>query len=223
MQTHDKRRVDSQNENPNEPNLKICRLDSNYYTGNCFHKQDQFFSLLDKNLNTIGYFGNSPIPEDIFNAHERLQGLLQSSYGIAIFTPLELPYIGCYTIQEGKPAKLWEDNFADMNYHVTGKTLLYNSKKTQGVTRDLQITPRYIYILWYDDLVYNYYNSDQGSSPGGRVVFVYDHQGNRITRYALDVDVTKIAVSEDERTLYGLTTPDYALVTFELPETYPQN
>lgn len=221
MQAHDKRQVD-QGDNPMQNNLNICQLDSNHYIGLCFHSHDSIFSLINKDLQQIGYFGNSPIPEQIGNAQDRLQGWLAGSYGIAVYAPMELPYIGCYGMQDGKPVKLWEDTFAEMIYQVHGGALVFNRKATWGRTENLKIGKKYIYLLWYNDRLFQYYNrpNDQ-SAPGADLIFIYDHTGNRIARLKTDIKLSDIEISEDERTLYGLTTPDYALVTFELPEKYP--
>lgn len=221
MRAHDKRRVD-QGDVPLQDNTKLCRIGDDHYMGQCFHAQDHFFSLLDKDFNQIGYFGNSPIPESITNAGDRLQGCMNAGYGISIFAPYELPYIGCYAMRDGKPMKLWEDNFAEKTYLVRGTTLFFKPEETIGYTWNVAIGKKYIYILWNDDLLFKYFERPNNQDPAGAdIVFIYDHDGNRIARLKTDVELCKITLSEDEQTLYGLTQPDYTLVTFDLPETYP--
>ncbi len=221
MRAHDKQRVD-QGDVPLQNNTKLCRIGDDHYMGQCFHAQDHFFSLLDKDFKQIGYFGNSPIPESITNAGDRLQGCMNAGYGISIFTPYELPYIGCYAMQDGKPVKLWEDDFAEKIYRVNNGVFSHDKDRGRGTTLYTAISPRYIYVLWNDETVLQYYErSHKGGQPGGKVVFKYDHTGNRIARLNLDEEIYLITVSEDERTLYGLTGSEYALVTFDLPETYP--
>lgn len=205
-----------------QDNVRLCRIGEDHYMGLCFHDRDQFFSLLDKDFNQISYFGNSPIQEHVANAPDRLQGYLAASYGISVYTPFELPYIGCYAIQNRVPVKLWEDTFSEMSYQINGNALLYKKDETKGHTHDLQIGEKYIYILWYDNLLSRYYNRpDNSSPPGANIVLVYDHKGQRMAKIRLDTDICRIAISTDEQILYALTTPDYALVTFDLPETYP--
>ncbi|WP_294598744.1 hypothetical protein [uncultured Rikenella sp.] len=221
MRAHDKRRVD-QGDVPLQDNTKLCRIGDDHYMGQCFHAQDHFFSLLDKDFNQIGYFGNSPIPESITNAGDRLQGCMNAGYGISIFAPYELPYIGCYAMRDGKPVKLWEDDFSEKIYNINNNRLVHDQERGKGTTLYTAISPRYIYILWNNELIYTYAErSQKGSQPGGTIVFIYDHSGNRIAHLVLDTELYYLAVSEDDRTLYGLTQAEYALVTFDLPETYP--
>lgn len=222
MRAHDKRRVD-QGDVPMQDNTKLCRIGDDHYMGQCFHAQDQYFSLLDKDFNQIGYFGTSPIPEAVTNAGERLQGWMNAGYGITVVAPTELPYIGCYAMRDGQPVKLWEDDFAEKIYLVKETTFFLKPEESVGYTWDVKISKNYIYILWNDDLVFKYFERPNNQDPAGaNVIFVYDHAGNRKAKLRTDIDLCTITLSEDERTLYGLKQPDYALVTFDLPEKYPE-
>ncbi|SUE35062.1 hypothetical protein [Rikenella microfusus] len=222
MRGHNKRRVD-QGDVPTQNNLNICLLNKDTYMGACFHQQDSIFSLIDSTLNQVGYFGTSPIPESISNAAERLQGLLMSSYGIAVYTPLDFPYIACYHLDtQKKPQKLWEDTFSEMVYRIEGARLNRVPERIKGVTEDTKVGKKHIYVLWYDDTQNAYSNRpDPMAIPGADVILIYDHDGNRIARLRTDIDLYNIELSEDERTLYALTAPNCELVTFELPEKYP--
>lgn len=221
MRAHNKRQVD-QGDNPIQNNLKICRFGENHYMGACFHHKDSLFSLIDKNLQQIGYFGDSPIPEQISNAAARLQGHFVSAYDITLYVPFQWPYIACYTSINNQPVKLWEDDFAEKIYKIQAGKLTWEPKQTRGRTEDVKIGKQYIYILWYDDLLYNYiHRKDPMAIPGADVILIYDHDGNRIARLRTDIDLYNIELSEDERTLYALTAPNCELVTFELPEKYP--
>lgn len=66
------------------------------------------------------------------------------------------------------------------------------------------LTSDYIYVLYSGRKIGN----DFENAIKGNIVLVFDWNGNPIIRYNLDIDVTCIAIGEDNKTLYAISEAD---------------
>ncbi|MCL2561034.1 MAG: TolB-like 6-bladed beta-propeller domain-containing protein [Rikenellaceae bacterium] len=203
-----------------EPRSSV-RLGTDHFAGISFNGNHGFFSLWDNDLNFIRYFGDAPIPEEIHygSSMSYLGGYLHSHDNRLVFAASNLPYLSLYEINDCEPVQKWANYYNKPVYKVQNEGILFSKDETFGLTRGLSLGRNYIYLVFLDILM-SEEDIRTAELSKGNIVFVFDYEGNRIALLNLDRRVNQIAVSSDERTLYGVTdTPDgYRFVEFELPE-----
>ncbi|MCL2560957.1 MAG: TolB-like 6-bladed beta-propeller domain-containing protein [Rikenellaceae bacterium] len=198
------------------------RLSSGYFAGVSFDNSPEFFSLWDDDLNFVRFFGDAPIPEEIDEfviRANRFQGRLQSHGNRLVFAAREFPYLALYEINDAEPVQKWAKYFLKPVYTVQDKKLILDGSKMFGETQNLSLGEDYIYLIFLD-LIWDEIDFKISEQSNGNIVFVFDYAGNRVARLDLDRRVSQIAVSSDERTLYGITETEdgYRFVEFELPK-----
>lgn len=198
----------------------ITKLDSSHYVSLVGVEDGRFFTLSDSTLQTIEYFGESPVKEELLpmSARNRLNGKIATCNGKMIFGTAKLPYLAFYSICDGKMGKTWDLYYAETGYGVRNGDLLFDKDKAKGPMLDLKMDAKYIYVLYMDQLLndYDYYNAEKSTS---NKILVFDYEGNNVACFNLDCRVQEIAVLAQGRKMYGLTQhPDFSLVEFTLPE-----
>ena len=156
-----------------------------------------FFSLYDTKMTPQGTFGDPLIDEEISASERRrcLNGSLAVDGNDFCYVPNDIPRIAYYRMIDGSPQELWRDTFYESYYTVEGKQVRYNQTRTVGITHRVAMGGNYIYI-----------------------VFVYDRKGYKVARLNLNQRIYSMALSTDQKRLYGVVYPDNRLVAFDLPE-----
>lgn len=206
-----------------EDNIKredqnISYLDDDHFVAVSYGGPGKFFSLYDDRMNWLAHFGDGPVTEelDAMSARSKLGGHFATKDGAIVFASATIPKVLYYTKSGDLPQKVWEDTFYDSYYRVENRQIELDASKTVGVVRGIELGEKYVYVLFLDAKWGDYYG---GKVSAGNIVFVFDHEGNRIARLDLEYPLQDIAVSEDEKILYGIAeTPEYLLASYELPE-----
>ena len=200
----------------------ISYLDEGHFVGVSYGEHGKFFSLYDDRMNWLAYFGDAPIPENLqpMNARQYLGARLASNDGAFVYSPTSLPKIVFYSYGNGVgvPQKEWEDTFYEPYYKVTNGLIGFDNSKTVGGVRNIVLGERYVYILFLD-VPLGEINFDKMETSAPNIIFVYDRSGDRIARLNLDCRINYFCVSDDEKTIYGVTSiPEDRFVKFDIPK-----
>ena len=201
--------------------LDILKYNEEFYVSTMFNGNGKMFDVLDKNLELVKSFGDSPI-KDSLSAYTTLcylGGYTASSHGIFAYSAKNIPYIGIYKLnKDGMPEKVAEDHYFETVYEVRGDSFLLSKDKSRGNVYALFIGKKYIYNLFTDGLV-SEQTYDIPEKSTGNIVFIFDHNGNSIAKLKLDKNLSSLTISEDEKTIYGLARDDYfSIVTYTIPD-----
>jgi len=80
---------------------------------------------------------------------------------------------------------------------------------------DVKIGDKYIYALYSNLTTSQMMNSDQIA----KIIYVFNHEGKLVCRFDLDRSVRSIAIDEEQKHLYGVTTDeDPGIAVFSLPQ-----
>lgn len=204
------------------PEAFFTRLDDSHYISRICGGENNFFSLLDSNLQPVERFGESPIKEELppIASRGRLQGKVIAHEGVMCFATNDLPYIACYRLESGKMQKSWSFYYRKPYYYVRNGDLLFDKEKSFGQVLDLDMDGQYIYLLYLDQLLseYNYTKTEKSLA---NKVLVFDYEGNAIAVLKLDCRLQEMALSKDSRKLYGISQlPEPTIVEFDLPEMF---
>ena len=204
------------------PDAFITRLDDSHYISRICGGENNFFSLLDSNLQPIERFGESPIKEELppIVSRNRLQGNMIAHEGVMCFASNKLPYLASYRLESGKMRKLWSFYYRKPYYYVRNGDLLFDKEKSFGQVLDLDMDGQYIYLLYLDQLLseYNYAKTDKSLA---NKILVFDYEGNPVAILNLDCRLQEMALSKDSRKLYGIAQiPEPTIVEFDLPEMF---
>lgn len=200
------------------PYFCMTKYNDSLTVGICSKDYGEMLGLLDSNLNIVQYFGNAPINEGLSGSF-RFNGFVQAKKDKIVYVPIDYQYIACYTIKDLSPQKLWEDTYIKNDYSIVQGSVNFSSN-ARGRLNGLTLGNKYIY-LYVNDNKKSDINSLSSENLNPNNVFIYDYAGKHIAKLSLDMRILRGCVSEDERTLYGIAyTPEPALVSFELPESY---
>ena len=172
-----------------------------------------FFSLYDTKMTPQGTFGDPLIVEEI-SASERRRCLNGNDF---CYVPNDIPRIAYYRMIDGSPQELWRDTFYESYYTLDGKQVRYNQTRTVGITHRVAMGGNYIYILFLDVPIAKA-NISHTETFAADIVFVYDRKGYKVARLNLNQRIYSMALSTDQKRLYGVVYPDNRLVAFDLPE-----
>jgi hypothetical protein len=109
----------------------------------------------------------------------------------------------------------WHGNIGKYTPYGDGKkhTSAAISSDSKVVFVRVNTTNKYIYLLYSGKIIKN----NIANAYKGKSIFVIDWDGNPVARYNLDIDVSCIAVSDDDKTLYAIAEQeDTNLVKFKL-------
>ena len=178
-----------------------------------------FFSLYDTKMTPQGTFGDPLIDEEISASERRrcLNGSLAVDGNDFCYVPNDIPRIAYYRMIDGSPQELWRDTFYESYYTVEGKQVRYNQTRTVGITHRVAMGGNYIYILFLDVPIAKA-NISHTETFAADIVFVYDRKGYKVARLNLNQRIYSMALSTDQKRLYGVVYPDNRLVAFDLPE-----
>lgn len=191
-----------------------------YYVSCFFLKDGCFFTLSDSLLQPLTRFGKSPIKEDVPTSgiRSRLNGFTDV-YGSRFFYATgELPYLSSYTLNGNDMDLDWEIFYKEPHYGVVRGEVRYDREKSTGPLNDMRADSRYVYLLYMDQLLSenDYYKTEKSCS---NKIFVFNYQGEEIARLELDNRLSKIAIDENRRKIYGIAhIPDVGLIEYDLPK-----
>lgn len=199
-----------------------AKYNEEYNIGLLLKGNDELFALLDNDYNVVSTFGENPYEDvSMMSMLNRFQGKLKVRDEYIIYAITRLPYIVCYTIEDGIPKKLWDDQYLETNHTVNSNTrVMHFAGKDKGWVLDISLGDKYIYIFLYDGNKNTVDFRDPEKCDANKVL-VYNYKGTQVAELTLDARVWSGAVSEDERTLYGVARiPEFSLVSYDLPENY---
>lgn len=195
-------------------------LSSGHYVAVSHNNGSEFFSLWNDSLKFISFFGESPIPEevDMLQSMNYLQGKIRARDNRFVFVVTNLPYICMYEINDGKPVQKWAKYYMQPVYTAENGGILFDKDKTFGSSKGLFVSENYVYVLFLDVLM-SEQSEKKAELSRGKMVLVFDHEGNNVARIDLDYRLfsSSIAVSSDEKKLYAITS-DYHFIEYDLPE-----
>ena len=204
------------------PDAFFTRLDDSHYISRICGGENNFFSLLDSNLQPIERFGESPVKEELspLASRNRLQGIMATYEGAMFFAANSLPYLASYRLESGKMRKIWSFYYHEPHYYVRNGDLLFDKEKSFGQVLDLDMDGQYIYLLYLDQLLSEYDYAKTDKSLANKVL-VFDYAGNAKAVLKLDCRLQQMALSKDGRKLYGISQlPEPTIVEFDLPEMF---
>lgn len=200
------------------PYYTMAKYNDSITVGVCNKDYGEMLGLLDRNLNVVTYFGDTPINEG-FSPRFRFHGFVQVKKDRLVYVPVDYQYIACYTINNMEPQKLWEDNYIKNEYTLDQGAISFSPNAT-GRLSGMSLGEKYIY-LYVNDNKKSDINPFSGKSIYSDKIYIYDYEGKHIAKLCMDMRILNGCVSEDERTLYGIAyNPEPALVSFELPASY---
>lgn len=169
-------------------------------------------TLLDNDLNVIDNTGSVPDKEHQSIALTSYMGHVSSYENKFVFVIASLGYVACYEqLQDGKSKLLW-DRFTEAPIY---KDLQLNMKELKLGFTNVKMTKHYIFCSYFGQK----YNSKNRKKIKPRNILVFDHQGNFLKNLHSDRSVGKIAISDDEKTLYAVTEePQVAIIRFDISD-----
>lgn len=201
-------------------NKMIAPFNDDYLVGVSIISPSKTFSLYDANLNFINFFGEYPVSDSLslFNSINKLQGAFRAGNNFMIFVPRRIPSIYCYQLKRGKPVLKWKDSFETTYYELRNNDIKFSQEKSKGQTKDMIMGNKYIYVLYNDSPLKDFYQSQDYTFGDGNMIFVYDYNGKRIAKLNLDIKIGYFAVDKEETKLYGaMRSPEFAITEFDLP------
>lgn len=195
----------------------VSKIDSNFVAVS-YGTPHQFFSLYDKDMKWLGFFGDNPIGVSLEHMSAiQLHGNLEVRNGKMFYSLYNLPIVVCYEMKEGVPQKKWEDTFYESYYEVKDRKMGFSKAKSKGLSLDMWAGDKYVYILFLDILMAEY-DARVPEKSKANIVLVYDHDGNRIARLNLSHRIYRLCVNEDETRIYAFTTtPEDKIISFDIP------
>lgn len=201
---------------------KVNPLGDEYFVGLICNPEEGYFTLYNKNMEFINSFGKPPIYESgmsPFSYMRRLSGHLSANGSSFVFSAMNIPYIAYYSMEKGDatPVLRWEDTYGKISYTAENDAFNF-SDKAVGMTMGVQNRDEYIYVL-YIDMPWNQIDFSFAEKSLAKSILVFNRKGERIARLNMDHGLYFFYVSEDEKTIYGITqNPDYMVVNYEIPE-----
>lgn len=201
------------------PDYYFVKLNDSCYVSLLLGGKGRFFSLLDSTLIPINQFGESPISEElpVLSSRNRLQGRIAAHDGAMAFATSNLPYISCYQFTSNYMQKKWSFFYDQPYYTVRNNDLLFDKDKSFGKVIGLKMDNQFIYLLYLDQLLseYDYHDTEKSLA---NVILVFDHDGNSVAKLDLSCRISEMALSKDEKKIYGIAhLPEPTLVEFLSP------
>lgn len=128
----------------------VSKIDSNFVAVS-YGTPHQFFSLYDKDMKWLGFFGDNPIGVSLEHMSAiQLHGNLKVRNGKMFYSLHNLPIVVCYEIKDGVLQKKWKDTFYESHYEVRNRSLRFSSTKTIGSNNAMWAGNKFLYILFLD-------------------------------------------------------------------------
>ncbi len=126
-----------------------------------------------------------------------------------------LPSIMAYSYVDNKLQLLWKKMVFEPDY-IIKNNWRWITDKNRGGFEALTVTDHYIYVTYYG-ITNAEWKNEVHKKMNEVTLLIFDLDGNLVRSVLLDHNVGDLAVSPDDRVLYGvIERPDYLIVKFEL-------
>ena len=185
----------------------MCRLDNGYYVGVAFLGVDKFYTLLDKDLNTVMTYGDYPLKEfgedkTSLKEHTSFQGTLAAHGNSVYYGATRFGYISRYDISdEGEPKLIWEHVYSDIDYKVRNNGVRFQEKNVCGFSY-IAVTDEYIFATFSGVPNRKMFEEKSTYVVYPKTLVVLNHDGVPLKRFKLNSRCHSLAVSGDGQYLY---------------------
>lgn len=182
-------------------------LENGNIVASCIYNQKKPLLVMDNQLDSLAALGDIPDEEHKTLDLRSYWGALSSYQNVFVFAMTEIGYIVCYKqLKDNSITKLWE-------YYLE-KPVYKGTQLDNKVVRigfiDIKMTPHYIFCT-YSGKKY----TDSDISP--ETILVFNHKGDLVKNFQVDRKIGKIAVSDDEKTVYAIALePDIHIVRYNV-------
>ena len=184
-------------------------LDDNYMVASTVFSQNAPIVLLDSSLNIQQAFGRLPGQSESCIDMRSYAGAISSYANNFAFGMKNLGYLAFYSQKDTLVQKKWEIFLEEPIY--SGEVL--NIKKLKQGFVDIKVTKNYVFCSYSGQLL------ELSDGLVGNNILVFDHNGNLIHNLKLDREIGRIAVSDDEKTVYAVAyEPDVCIVRYTLDD-----
>lgn len=175
----------------------------------CIYNQEKPLLVMNNQLDSLAALGDLPDEEHKTLDLRSYWGALSSYQNVFVFAMAELGYIVCYKqLEDNSITKLWEYYLEKPIY----KSTQLDRKLLRRGFVDVKMSPHYIFCTYSGkklDL------TKPSTSP--ETIFVFNHQGDLLRNFHVDREIGKIAVSDDEKTIYAIGhDPDIHIVRYNV-------
>jgi len=164
------------------------------------------FALFDNEGEQIGNnFGETPI-RDAEGQNNRFQGTIAvtNSGDMFVFGPFSLGYLCAYEIDENyQPTLKWEFYFDEPAYTLEEDRFSWDEDNHLQGVKDIRIVNDKIFVLYSGRSISLPRNEPEGAFSD--YLYVLNFEGKIMEKYRLEPDVLKLAVSERDSAIYGIT------------------
>ncbi|MDR2680079.1 MAG: hypothetical protein LBC47_04630 [Tannerella sp.] len=165
--------------------------------------------------------GQYPFKEPVSNTFDCYQGLLavHPKKRVMAYGMLGNPYLSLYRVKPDGVELIWENQFKEPDYSISGGKLHWGNGHSTGVS-DVTFTKDYIACLTPDakneENMFGTFVRGREMKVPLMSVYLFDIEGN--LRYILDppFHIIRLASDTDSNTLYAVSIePDYRIVRFD--------
>lgn len=184
-------------------------LDNGHVAASAVFFQNAPIVLLDETLDVVKAFGRLTGQSESGTDMRTYEGMV-SSYGNSfVYGMKTFGYLAFYSQKDTLVQKEWEIYLEEPLY--SGEILKCKDLKRGFV--DVKMTKDYVFCSYSGQL------PELSTGLLGNNILVFDHQGNLVRNLKLDREIGRIAVSEDEKTIYAVAyEPDICIVRYTLED-----
>ena len=188
-------------------------LNDNYFVGSVPFGISEPLIVLDNNLSIIDSLGEVPNNNHKSTNMTSYVGNIDTHNNKFVFVMASLGYIACYQQQKGGSELLWDHYIEKPVYK--GDQL--DRKQLKLGFPDVKITKNYIFCSYFGEVL----TREKLKTLKPRNILVFDHKGYLLKNLRSERSVGRIAVSEDEKTLYAVTEePEIAIIRFDISNLF---
>lgn len=188
-------------------------LNDNYFVGSVPFGISEPLIVLDNNLSIVDSLGEVPDNNHKSTNMTSYIGNIDTYNDKFVFVMAALGYIAYYQQQKGSCGLLW-DHYIERPIYK-GDQLDRKQLKLSFV--DAKITQNYIFCSYFGEIL----TREKLKTLKPRNILVFDHKGNLLKNLRSERSVGRIAVSEDEKTLYAVTEePEIAIIRFDISNLF---
>lgn len=198
--------------------IRAARYNEDFSVCLTLEDNDKLLALIDSNYNVIEKFGKHPYGElDYLTLSNLFQGKFRIKNDYIVYSPNDIPYLVCYTIENNETKLLWEKEYNPFIYNTnSGKIRLNPTNK--GSLTDLDLGDKYIY-LFINNIEIAKYDFLKPTMSDANKLLIFSYEGSLVADIELDTYVYSVAVCEEDLTIYAVSrvhTTNY--MKFDLPK-----
>lgn len=184
-------------------------LENGNIVASCIYNQEKPLLVMNSKLDSLAALGDIPDEEHKTLDLRSYGGALSSYQNTFVFAMTEIGYIVCYKqLNNNSITKLWE--------YYAEKPVYKGTQLDRRIVRmgfiNVKMTTHYIFCT-YSGKIYNPTTRD--FSP--ETILVFNHRGDLLRNFHVDRKIGKIAISDDEKTIYAIGhEPDIHIVRYNV-------